>query len=95
MGAINDCKKIAHYMWKNWDRYLEKVLCEKTSEEIYSMVKQQIYIILEHYYRKCAQGATYQKQIAEFCEGEVVIHVDYSEVLKTNSKMKSQLDIIA
>ena len=78
-------------MWKKGDRYHEKVLCEKTSEEIYSMVKQQIYIIHEHCYRKCVQGATYQKQIAELCEGEVVIHVDYSE----NFKNKQQNEMTA
>ena len=37
------------------------------------------------------QDATCQKQIAELCEGEIVIHVDYSE----NFKNKQQNEIKA
>ena len=53
------------------------------------MVKQQIDNIHEHYYQKYVQDATYQRQFAELCEGEVVICMDYSE----NSKNKWQNEI--
>ena len=91
MEVINDSEKIAYYAWEKGDRYYEKVLCENTGEEVYSMVKQQIDNIHEHYYRKCVQDDTYQKQIVELCEGEVVIHVDYSK----NFKNKQQNEIPA
>ena len=52
METINDCEKISYYNKKR-DRYYEKVLCEKTCEEVYYMVKHQIDNIHEHYYQKC------------------------------------------
>ena len=86
--AINDCETIAFYIWKKRDKYYEKVLCEQTGEEIYNMLETQIDEIREHYYRKHTQYATYQAQRDEPEEGEVVIHVDYSENFKKNNKMR-------
>ena len=87
--AINDCETIAFYMWKKRDKYYEKVLCEQTGEEIYNMLETQIDEIQEHYYRKHTQDAAYQAQMDEPEEGEVVIHVNYSE----NFKKKQQNEI--
>ena len=55
------------------------------------MDEKQIDNIWEHYYLKHVQDATCQKQIAELCEGEVVIHVDYSK----NFKNKQQNELKA
>ena len=68
--AINDCEKIAFYIWKKGDKYYKKVLCEQTGEEVYNMLETQIDEIREHYYRKGIQHATYQAQIEELEEEE-------------------------
>ena len=52
MEAINDCEKSAYYTQKKGEKFYEKVLCEKSGEEVYSMVEKQIGNIREHYYRK-------------------------------------------
>ena len=41
--------------------------------------------IQEHYYQNCIQDATYRAQTEELEEGEVVIHVDYSENFKNKT----------
>ena len=76
---------------KKGDKYYEKVLCKQTGEEVYHMLETQIEKIQEHYYRKCLPDATYWAQIKEHEEGEVMIHVDYSE----NFKNKQQNEIRA
>ena len=66
--TINDCETIALYIWKERDNCYEKVLCERTGEEIQNMLETRIDEIREHYYGKRIQDATHQAQIDELEE---------------------------
>ena len=81
-------KKNCLLHWKKGEKYYEKVICGKSGREIYSMLAQQTDNICEHYTGKRVQDAAYQKPIAELCEGEVIIHVDYSENFKNKQQNK-------
>ena len=81
-------KKNCLLHWKKGQKYYEKVICGKSGREIYYMLAQQTDNICEHYIGKRVQDAAYQKPIAELCEGEVIIHVDYSENFKNKQQNK-------
>ena len=40
--AINDCEKIAFYIWKKGDKYYEKVLCKQAGEKFTTFWKHEL-----------------------------------------------------
>ena len=86
MEALRDCSKVCFYTWKKGEKYYEKQLAENTGEEVTELLNEQIDFVKVHYYWKRIQDATFREHIKGLKDGELVIHVDYSE----NYKNKQQ-----
>ena len=79
LEALQDCSEVCFYTWKKGQKYYEKQLTESTGEEVIKLLNEQIDYLKVHYYRKQIQDATYREHIKGLKDGELVIHVDYSE----------------
>ena len=90
LEALLDCSEVCFYTWKKGEKYYGKHT-ENTGEEVIELLYEQIDYVKVHYYRMQIQDATYREHIKGLKDGELVIHVDYSE----NYKNKQQSEIKA
>lgn len=91
MENLKDYEAITFTKWFKGNKYYEKSSTTESGENVSNALAEQIMYIRGHYYRKRVQAKEYVRQIENLKEGEVLIHVDYSE----NYKNKQQNEIKA
>ena len=82
LECINDCDSIMYYKWAKNNKYYEKPLFILTGLEASDLLEEQITYLHAYYYQICVQSKEYTRQVHELSEGEMVVHVDYSESYK-------------
>ena len=82
MEALQNCSEVCFYTWRKEEKYYEKQLTENAREKVTELLNEQIDYVKVHYYPKWIEDATYREHIKGLKDGELLIHVDYSENYK-------------
>ena len=86
LECTKDCDSIMFYKWAKGSKYYEKSLVTLSGIEASDLLEEQILYLRADYYRKRVQSKEYTRQVHELSEGEMVVHVDYSENYKNKQK---------
>lgn len=76
-------------MWMPSDKYYKKELIQATGPETAENLKKKLIKLKSHFYIKRVQSAKYSHMTKNIEDGEILVHIDYSE----NYKNKQQDEI--
>ena len=79
---------ISSHKWAKVSKYYVKSLFTLSGKEASDLLEKQITYLRAHYYRKHVQSKEYTKQVYELSQGEMVVHVDYSDNYKNKQKIE-------
>ena len=89
LEQITDIEMISFLTWKKAGKYYKKESVCTAGTDAVSDFKNNISNLKHHYYNKRVQSAKYKHMIDNLEEGEILVHVDYSE--NYNNKQQDEI----
>ena len=87
--TLNDLEIVSFLIWQPSEKYFKKEQMQSTGKDIVQYLKSKFIKLKTHFYTKRLQSAKYSHMTKNIAEGEILIHVDYSE----NFKNKQQEEV--
>ena len=82
---MRDLDSVLFYQWKS-EKYYRKCPVSENGEELMSKFKDEFELIKKNYHNKSIQSMEYTHLKTSLADGEILIHIDYSENYKNTQQ---------